>query len=939
MQISFGNDIAQKEYNEVRSVKGLEANSRAEKAYGTGKQSFVYEKANSPLFLNERTGKKDKLAEAMEGSVEDLQTKQDYMTLMSNILSEEDYAKLSKEGFDVRQMEPGETVTIVDKIKAEVAKSGKQIVGYTDTLNEATLAEAFGGNELLAKEVLTTLQTIDVPVEEETIAGIQNAWEMASSLSTPGDGTFRFMVDNDMEPEIQSFYLAKSSGAEAGIPGGAKYYAQDVAGYLAKSSDSLQGLEKQLESVIEEAGLPVNEDTKKEVQFLADQNLPITTENLERYHELASVEFPVQEATFAKAVGNALQQGKAPARANLKDTDTSLYEKAVSILNKYLNVEEIRLEMTAEVNVKLLKSGFSFDTASIEEVIAGIKQAKEEIAAQYFPEDDQAVSKYNLYQDVKQIVEEIPTLPAVTVLRSGFLEGEIPTVSVFDAEGRSAKEQFQKAGESYEALMTAPRADMGDSIRKAFQNVDAILEDNEVPVTEENRQSVRVLGYNRMELTVENIETVRQALHQVKDVVTKMTPASTLQMIRDGINPLEKNFEQLQEYFEKKSSEYQEESESYSKYLYGLEHKNQITQEERESYIGIFRMLRMIEKGDSAAVGAVVNLQSELSFSNLLAANRSRKASNMDVKIDDAFGGLKELLSNGSSISTQIDTAYLAALKETLTQTMFGEEEARAYRMEQYQALREEAVFTEGSEALLQEAGVPVTLANLQAAEGLLDGTGKPFGKLSKALEKKEEDKLFGDSLLDAMEEKDTFLEQYQTSLKEAMETTQNLTLEAESFLDVKSLQMVHKQMSIMTKAADQEEFWIPVAVEEEVLDVHMTLRHESGKMGVVDIEIPYQDGQLGAHLEASKEALLGYFVGSTSEEVMLLQQVTDIFSDWIKEETSLRMDAKLPVVEANAIAKAKRDTESEKTADTSALYRLAKGVLLAVKKALSSAT
>ena len=69
---------------------------------------------------------------------------QDYMTLMSNTMSEEDYAKLQEEGFDFESMKPEEAVTIVDKIKAELVRSGKQIAGYTDDLDMDTLTAALG---------------------------------------------------------------------------------------------------------------------------------------------------------------------------------------------------------------------------------------------------------------------------------------------------------------------------------------------------------------------------------------------------------------------------------------------------------------------------------------------------------------------------------------------------------------------------------------------------------------------------------------------------------------------------------------------------------------------------------------------------------------------------------------------------------------------------
>ena len=69
--------------------------------------------------------------------------------------------------------------------------------------------------------------------------------------------------------------------------------------------------------------------------------------------------------------------------------------------------------------------------------------------------------------------------------------------------------------------MTAPRSDLGDSIRKAFSNVDDILTDMSLEKTSENQRTVRILAYNNMEITPENIEKVKEADRQVSAVVNR----------------------------------------------------------------------------------------------------------------------------------------------------------------------------------------------------------------------------------------------------------------------------------------------------------------------------------------------------------------------------------------------------------------------------------
>ena len=155
-------------------------------------------------------------------------------------------------------------------------------------------------------------------------------------------------------------------------------------------------------------------------------------------------------------------------------------------------------------------------------------------------------------------------------------------------------------------------------------------------------------------MTTENLEKVKATDAQVRSMIERMTPAATLKMIRDGVNPLEQSFAELESYFDSLPEEYENSAESYSRFLYQLEQHKEISSQEREAYIGIYRLLRQIEKSDGAVIGAVVNTQMELQFSSLLAAVRSNRFKHMDVKATDETGLTAELVKDAKSISEQI---------------------------------------------------------------------------------------------------------------------------------------------------------------------------------------------------------------------------------------------------------------------------------------------
>ena len=47
---------------------------------------------------------------------------------------------------------------------------------------------------------------------------------------------------------------------------------------------------------------------------------------------------------------------------------------------------------------------------------------------------------------------------------------------------------------------------------------------------------------------------------------------------------------------------------------------NEISEEERSSYIGIYRLIAQVEKGDGAALGFLMNQGSDVTMRNLLRA-------------------------------------------------------------------------------------------------------------------------------------------------------------------------------------------------------------------------------------------------------------------------------------------------------------------------------
>lgn len=391
MKITFQNQTINETDNRTESNR-IEKNSWGKDKTWRSKKSVnvnfgaVYESGQlavpmSSLEKEENNKGKSLIELQQDAGNANVALQQDYMTLLSHTMSQEDYTKACEDGFDPRELDQDTAVTIVDKIKAELVRSGQQIAGYTDDIDMDTLAAAVG-SDTLARSIEEQFRSADLPLTQENINELKSAWDMAASLKEPEVGAVSYLVDNGLEPEIWNLYVAENSGAKV------------------QNNNVPQELQEQMDKVIVDAGLTVNDENRQKAQWLVSADLPLTADTLQQLTGLDSISYPVTEDAFAQAAAAAIAEGKSPMYANLGRQDT-IYEKADKMLQDWFSdakwdataenlaarkqLEEIRLRMTAEVNVKLLQSDFSIDTAPMEQLIEALRKAEAEVAGKYFP--------------------------------------------------------------------------------------------------------------------------------------------------------------------------------------------------------------------------------------------------------------------------------------------------------------------------------------------------------------------------------------------------------------------------------------------------------------------------------------------------------------------------------------------------------------------------
>ena len=676
-----------------------------------------------------------------KASMKNVSLENNAFAVMATSMSADDVAKMADEGFSPSEMTDSETVTVLDKIKATLVKSGVNIDGFTDDLSKEEI-EQIAGSSAYASAIEAALKETALPATLENVTDISEALNVSGELTIPSDDAKKYMINNCPEPTVNNFYIANHSSSADTSTNRASYY-MDETGYVGKNPTDadIESLSPQIEKIISDAGLSVNEQTINEAKWLINKDIPLTKENLTNLENLESVSFPLDTETVALSAASALAEGKNAKDGLLSDPE-SIHIKAakfVESLNfddvaKRRILEETRLILTLEASVSLLKKGINLDTKDLEKLVDDLKQAEKESYAPFLMDNDEVdIKKYDddltlkldVFKQTVIAIEHVKTAPLSVVGDVAFSE-KTPTLNEVAELSDKAKSEFSKAERSYETMMTMPRYDMGDSIKKAFRNVDDILEDLEIEATRLNEKAVRILGYSGMEITEANIEKVVKAEVAVENVITHMTPARTLKMIRDGFNPLDTDIYELSN--ELLSEDEDTGNTKYTEFLYKLEKSSEITESEKSAFIGLYRLFRKIEKSDGKLVGDVIKADERLTLSNIISASRSDRQVGTDIKIDDSFGALEKLITHGESITNQI----LQGFKTKELNKQYAKEEANEIRNI---ITKEEAIVR-----ALENADSPKSPINMAAANMLLNSRGTIFKGLLKGLDEEEKD-------------------------------------------------------------------------------------------------------------------------------------------------------------------------------------------------------
>lgn len=767
-------------------------------------------------------------------------------------------------------------VTVVERIRIKLAAACDD---YENTGNiSVSDIEAVMGSATTAYSIAAKLDKYSLPATEDNVNEVMGALDRFMKLGNITLEQADYLSRNGLEPTIENVYMAQNSAASVkeGNPLTDKEWEQ---------------LKPQADEIIkdtfgmETADIPHAEAVAR---WMLEHDLELNADNLKRFVEAEGINIPeLDEETVTEQIVQAMTMGKDALDTRLtgehftgkyvEDTFAEIesYAEGLMSVTARRQLEEIRLLMTREAGLALLKRGIEIDTTDLEFLIDELKKEEKSFYESLGAADGITVSDgdMDIIRETGRAVETLRNGPAYIVAEAAFNVIDMTVRESSRASERVLADIYREADKSYEALMTRPDAEYGDSIRSAFRNTASLLNNIGLADTEENRRAVRILGYNQMEISTSNVGAVVKEDREYQYLLKNLTPRMVLHCIREGVNPLDTDIHELNDKLEELKEEIgPSKEERFSEFLWKLDNSGQIDESEREAYIGIYRLLNMAGRNDSAAIGALVSQGAEVTLQNLLTAARSAKHKGMDYKVDTEIGFLEnDILDN--SITEQLRIFYEA-------DSDVGYEN---HKRGQYKALME----NEEALRLLAEEGETPTINMLNAAAALTESGGifrtylDAAGRKGEDRRRQAQDRL--DRLLEASSERSGITDSYKELEQEMLEElTSACDRETAGYEDIEELRRAYSGFKLLSAAASrQESYQIPVEISGELTAVRLRIIRGTEESGKVTVAFSSErTGSVKADFKVKNNSLDGFLISSTADGMAALKGIEGDFTE-----------------------------------------------------------
>lgn len=835
-------------------------------------------------------------------------------------LSGADAVKLDEDGFNLTDATPDDMVNIIEKIKIELAMHSDDYVNYGTAVSKDKI-ESVTGSAATAASVESRMQGADIAVNDESVAEVKGTLEKSKELKPLSENTKNYMVANGIEPSIAGIYQAQAATSSSISADGVT-----IGRCVNAISDAdFEVLRPGIEKIIASSGLEVNDNTLADARAFIDAQIPVTKENLEYKAQLDAIDIEKIQADPDEMLNKILDNMKLGGKAEntlvtgspIDDIRTALdtinraeYSDVANVVSKgeTFTIASLKLEMDARsFRIEYSAATVSTGNSEVRNQASDVQQAADKaydtlVTARVLMSANASI--YLVKNNISILTTPIDELNSMLMeyeqADGMYAEAQIAYTDVLEARktlneivrnpARVFASMFDKMNETYEAVGTQIRGDLGDSLKKAVQgSADDIIKELGLEGTDEDKEAIKVLAANNMDMTKENVETVKSVNAMINNLIKNMKPETVLNMIKDGVNPMNASIEEVNEYLtEANDKASKDNEEKFSKFLYKLDRTNGITKEQRKQFIGIYQMMNIFTRDAGVAAGALIKQGAEVTMNNLMTAYNSRKHYDMDTVIDENTG-----MAEVSGIANYYSALFMAngglvtpnTLKNVDNSSGIGEQSVEMF-IEQlednYDAAAEEQYYEEylkeqqaavqaGADILRQirNADTEINSGNIQAVKAFLESGQFPDIrgiKTTRDYARDSIEKIGHKEKLSLMYEemKDETEEELQEVLSKAGDLDTQIDVNYEGFLD---LRLKDRTIGYIKNLALRHDYRIPYITDSGSTGMlKLTLVQDDDNKGRISVNMLSSVlGKVSVEAKADRDSLGMYIVSDTA--------------------------------------------------------------------------
>ncbi len=857
-----------------------------------------------------------------------------------NAITPEGYSELEELGLAPSKEEPSKLVTVYDRIQVQLATYCDDYKITGSRIDSDVIKEVNGTN--LSEVISRKLEDKYVPATMDNINEVKSAFEKAENLTNIDKSSKEYLIKNDLELSINNIYRAEHSKKNISINShkdmdnvmsentSANKVVQSYAGIKATSNNAkffedIEKLTPQIENFLENNNFGVSLENLNKCKEILESKIPLTKENYIKNDTIEGnsiIEVTSNKEELLDMITTNMSFGK-------KAEDTVILKEKISL---YMNLDSSKRLNTLGLEEQL---DYSYNR------LLELEKVASDVAKTMFEMEDLTFNEENIskYEEINKAVYDLKVAP-IYISAEVFLERISSNLEQVSKAGTLLKDKLDKAFETYEAVGTKVRVDLKDNINKAFSNISDLLKEQNIKVNEDNIKAVKIMAYNQIAINEENVNKIVNINSEFQTLVYNLTPKAVVKLIKDQINPLEMDIKELNDYLLKEkiminkntesdtsNQENKEESrnddsknslvnrfentnekiEKYSEFLYHLDKNKELTSEQREQYIGIYRLLNNIEKDDRSSISMLykngLTESSDIKLSDLLSALRIKASSQKEYNIDDGFGFLEKKEVSKTSFDLQFEGFYKNNVKKN-----------------------SDKIIKQAVEELL-ETNEAINMENIAIKEAMITNKDEIFSQMKTFLpDKKKKNKTFSiDEAIEKLEENIESQKDLQTAFSELQEKViseieDRIGENHTEILDLNNLKRVGIVANIINNQSQKNIYNLPIKIEDE--DVVISLRVKKAKSfedkNKVSIEL--ETGSLGKisamfYLENAK--VTGMILAERQETIDSFNDRLDEFQKLLGEnnfeETNINISSKKTIESNNwDISTAKEDIDAK---------------------------